>query len=255
MSADYVEIYRRRARALAPRGWLDDATSGTYLGAHGAEVGRTFNLWRESVKARYASTAPEDGLYRVGEQRQIERAPEETATAYRARLLRSFEIHSERTTDDGYRNALEPIGVNPAVVHVWNHYEVGVGVHWSLVYIMIDSRDGPFGPAPECDDSEVCDSGILCDVSGLTVNMLTYVRRTIRRYKWAGAYPVGIWIILAGQCCDMSLLCDSSIECDSGTNDTAIIPLGKVTEQENIYWNAGPAKCDGGVTCDNVFYE
>ena len=243
------------ANGYAPRGWLDDPTSQAYLAAHGAACLEGFAVWRDTVKVRYASTAPEDALVWIGEARQLERGPTEATADYRLRLARCFEIHEDRTTKDAYRHALEPLGVDPADVYVWNHYEAGVGIHWSTVWIVVDSTAGPWTASPECDDGLTLDAGLVFDISGLTTNMLTYLRRFIRRHKWTGAYPVAIWVVLSGQCFDMGLSADGGLVCDDGTNDTAIIPLGRVWDQETLFWDAAPLKCDGGATLDNAFFD
>lgn len=251
-----ADDYRDFARKLAPRGlWLRDAVSQSYLGGIGGFVEGNIGIWRETAKMRFALHAPDDALPMIGDARQLERAPRETVEAYRARLRRSFEIHGDRTSPDAYRHALEPLGVAPTDVFPWSWFEAGIGAWWSTVWIVVDATGGtPWGPAYECDAGLFCDTGILCDVSGLNVDEVGFLRRTIRRWKLASAFPVGLWIVLSGQCCDMGLFCDAGLECDDGDDATAIIPLGKVTEQENLLWGAGPPLCDSGLFCDGVFY-
>ena len=249
--------FRDRAEALAPLGgWLSDPASKAWLRAQGGAVSDTLALWKAGVKQRYASTCGEDNLPNVGDSRQLEQAPGETAAAYRLRLVRAFEIHTDRTTPRAYKHVLEPLGVDPADVYVWAHYEAGIGLWHSQTRVVVDSRSGPFTTAPIADDDILCDSGVLCDITGLVADMVAYIRRNVRKTKWAGAYPVGIWIVLSGDAwADMGLTADSGVLCDSGPFERAIMPLGRVWDQEEMLWGEPPIKCDMGVTTDWSFYE
>jgi hypothetical protein len=245
--------FRDVARELAPRGgWLRDPASQAWLGAMGGAVSASQALWRETVKARFASTAPEDALVLIGDTRQIERAPRETAAAYRLRLARCFEWHSERTTKDGYRNVLEALGVDPDDCHVWNDYEGGLGQWWSEVWIVADSTAGPWGMPNELDAGLTLDSGLVLDMSGITHDEIAWIRRQFRKVKWAGAYPVAIFAVLEGQALDMGLTLDSGLLLDVDTT-VAVIPIGHVWDQETLLWGTPPAVLDAGKTLDDPF--
>jgi hypothetical protein len=193
--------YRDYAKDLAPRGFLRDPTSQSYLGALGGAVSDTLALYRGGVESRFARTAPDDGLPYIGDARQIERAPLETEDDYRARLQRSFEIHSARTTKDAYVLALEPLGVSADNIRVYNDYENKLlsitppdTAWWSRVLLVIDSTDGPW-TQPVWDPNDVWDPDAVWGVDGLTQAEVKYLRRQIRRHKWAGAFPYGMVII------------------------------------------------------------
>ena len=193
------DTFRETAGQYAPRGiWLRDTTSQDYLRALGGAVADSLALWRESVEVRFARTAPEDALPFVGDNRQLERAPGETVADYRLRLPRAFEIHGDRTVDDGYRHALEPLGIAPADVYVYGETEVGEHPDWySEVFVFVDSTAGPWSELL-WDSGWNWDDGTIWDVQGLTVAQLAFARRMIRRFKWAGAYPARLFIWLDG---------------------------------------------------------
>ena len=194
------DTFRETAGQYAPRGiWLRDTTSQDYLRALGGAVADSLALHREATEARFARTAPEDALPFVGDNRQLERAPGETVADYRLRLPRAFEIHGDRTVDDGYRHALEPLGIAPADVYVYGETEVGEHPDWySEVFVFVDSTSGPWTLGVWDGVDDVWDDGGLWDLDGLDVAGIAYIRRTIRRYKWAGAYPVRLFAWLSG---------------------------------------------------------
>ena len=237
------------ALTYLPRGWLNDTTSRAYVSAHGAAVQMTLGLWREGVKCRFASTAPEDALPYIGDARQIERGPEEATADYRLRLRRSFEIHEERTTKDGYRNALEPLGVNPDTVFVWNHYEAGVGEWWSNVYIVIDMTDGPW--TLDLWDDGAWDDGGVWDLNGVTGEEITFLRRTIRKWKWAGSFPVAIWIWLSGDVWDTGDTWDSGTWADTGL--AVPILLSYTWDQAEVIYDDAPETWDDGSVWEDAF--
>ncbi len=238
------------ATHYAPRGWLDDATSQAYLGSHGVAVLTTLGLWKEGVKCRFASTAPADALPWIGDARQLEQAPEESTDEYRDRLQRAFEIHEDRTTDDAYRHALEPLGVAPELVAVWNHYEAGVGDHWSNVYIVADMTGGDPWTVDLWDDGEWDDEGVW-DFDGLLAAQVTFARRYIRRWKWAGAYPVAIWVWVDGDVWDAGDAWDSGVWADDGL--ALPILLGHIWDEGELIYG-GPEQCwDDGSVWEEAF--
>jgi len=244
--------FRTVARELAPRGgWLRDPASQAWLGALGGAVSTSQALWRETVKARFASTAPEDALVLIGDTRQIERAPREEAAAYRARLQRCFEIHEKRGTDDAYREALLPLGVAGEDVRPFSWCDVHLGAWWSTVWITVDSRSGPWTSAPLADDGNAADDGTLCDITGLIDTEIHWLRRQIRKWKWAGAFPVAIWVVLSGVYTDLGLIADSGVQADDGPFQSTIIRLGNLWDQEASIYGYPPVKCDTGITTDS----
>lgn len=249
--------FRDVAKELAPRGgWLRDNTSQAYLGALGGTVSDSLALWREGVKARFASTCPADALVHLGDTRQIERAPRETEEAYRVRLRRAFEIHALRGTPGAWAELLAPLGVDADTVYPWNWYEILLGTWWSTLWPAVDSRSGPWGGPHEADDGTTCDEGALCDISGIVDSEVHWIRRQVRRWKWAGAYPVAIWIALGGVYTDIGLTADSGILCDDGPFERAILRLGNVWDQETELFGEPPLKADQpGLYADQGFLE
>jgi len=239
--------FRDVARELAPRGgWLRDAASQAWLGAMGGAVSTSQVLWRETVKARFASTAPEDALVLIGDTRQIERAPRETAAAYRARLQRCFELHTERTTPDAYRNALEPLGVEAAQVAVWSDYQdsilpavPGTPAWWSRVTVVIDARTGPW-TAPVWDAGAVWSEDEVWGIGGMIPTEVAWLRRTIRRWKWAGAFPLAIVIIFGGDVWGLETVWSDSAVWSDDPAEVAVLPLGRVWGFNEAVYGAPP---------------
>jgi hypothetical protein len=248
-----ADTFRETAQELAPRGlFLRDATSQAYLEALGGAVADTTTLVREGVWARWARTAPDDALVLIGDTRQIEQAPGETKTAYRRRLTEAWEIHQARGTKTAYKNVLEPLGVDPTLVFVWNHYETGVGNWWSNVYVVVDMTLGDPWTVDLWDDGTWDDGGVW-DFDGLLATQVTYIRRTIRKWKWAGAFPVAIWVWLSGDVWDAGDTWDSGVWADAGV--ALPILLGHVWDESELIYGEPPEKWDDGSTWEEAFLE
>lgn len=195
------ETFRDTAPRYAPRGlWLRDDTSRDYLASLGGAVADSLELYRHAVEVRYARTAPDDALPLIGDSRQLERAPGESEADYRLRLPRAFEIHGDRTLADGYRHALEPLGVEPDTVTVYSEHEVGEHDWYSEAFGFVDATgvDAPWTLGVWDGVGDEWDDGGLWDVDGLTVAQLAFARRMIRRHKWAGAYPARLVVWFTG---------------------------------------------------------
>ena len=201
--------FRHVARELAPRGgWLRDDTSQAWLSGLGGAVSTSLGLWRESVKARFASTAPADALVVIGDTRQLERAPLELEADHRVRLTRAFEIHALGGTKGIYPELLSVLGVSAANVIAWDDWEAsgipappGTDPWWSRAWVVVNSSAGPWtGPLWYDDGSDLwgdSDGGIWA-VDGLTIDELQWLRREVRKRKWAGAPLIAMFVILAG---------------------------------------------------------
>lgn len=200
-----ADTFRETAQELAPRGlFLRDRVSQAYLEALGGAVADTTALVRDGVLARWARTAPDDALALIGDTRQIEQAPGETKTAYRARLADAWDIHSDRGTKDAYRNVLEPLGVDPANVVVWDNWEddgipppPGDDPWWSRVWIVVDSSPGPWSSPVWVDPATWSDDEVW-GVGDMTVAEIKYIRRLFRKWKWAGAFPTALYLHFGG---------------------------------------------------------
>jgi len=193
------ETFRDTAPRYAPRGvWLRDDTTRDYLSSLGGAVADSLELYRHAVEVRYARTAPDDALPLIGDNRQLPQAPEETDDDYRLRLPRAFEIHGDRTLADAYRHALEPLGVSPDLVTVYGETDVGEHTWWSGAFVFVDITAGPWTVDEWEEVGDEWDDGGVWDLNGLTYAQLAFTRRMIRRWKWAGAFPVMLFAWASG---------------------------------------------------------
>lgn len=190
--------YAETPGTVIPDGWLDDPASRTYVRALGARVSDTLALYRDGVLSRFARYAPTDVLPDVGVARQLERAPGESTADYRVRLQRAFEIHTDRTTAQAYRHALEPLGIDPDTVTVYGEEAVGEHTWYSGVFVFVDMTAGPWTVDAWEEVGDEWDDGGVWDLNGLTVAQLSFARRMIRRWKWAAAYPVMLFAWMSG---------------------------------------------------------
>lgn len=236
--------FKSYTQNLAPRGgWLRDTASQAWLGGMGQAIGTTLDLDKEGVKVRFASTCPVDALPVVGDSRQIEQAPEEADADYRLRLGQAFDYHFERPTPEGYKNALVPLGIDPANIVVYSDWEdsvlpsaVPADSWWSRVMIVVDATGGPW-IQPVWDAGDVWTADAVWGIDGVTQAEIAYLKRTIRRNKWAGAFPMALIIIFDNVAWPLNT--DWSLGGWVGDPDVAIAPLGRVWGwNENVYGSA-----------------
>lgn len=247
-----ADTFREAAQELAPRGmFLRDRVSQALLSALGGTVADTTALVREGVLQRYARTCDDTALVEVGETRQMERAPAESAADYRHRLSEAWDWHSARGTKAGLVEVFGPLGVSESNVFVWNHYETGVGEWWSNVYIVADMTDGPW--TVDVWDDGVWDDGGVWDLNGVTSAEIAYLRRTIRKNKWVGAFPIALWAWIAGDIWDAGDTWDSGVWADSG--EVYAILLGHHWDQSELLYGDVPEKWDDGSTWEEAFPE
>lgn len=107
----YTEVmtYARYLQDLVPT-WLRANYGGAWLGAHGDELDRLLELFKNSVKARFLDTAPEDALTLLGVDRAIERFPNENVNAYLSRLRGVWDFWRLAGTKQGMKLALTYAG-------------------------------------------------------------------------------------------------------------------------------------------------
>lgn len=247
-----ADTFREHAQELAPRGmFLRDRVSQALLSALGGAVADTNALVREGVLQRFARTADETALVYIGDTRQMEQAPEESAADYRRRLTTPITWHSARGTKAGLVEVFGPLGVEAEKVVVWNHYETGVGNWWSNVYIVADMRDGPW--TVDVWDDGVWDDGGVWDLNGVTSAEIAYMRRTIRKNKWVSAYPIALWVWTGGDIWDAGDTWDSGVWADSG--DVYAILLGYHWDQSELLYGDVPETWDDGSTWEEAFPE
>ena len=252
--------FRDYAEQLAPRGgWLSDDASKAWLRAQGGAVSTSLALWREGRRARFASTAPEDALPLIGDNRQIERAPRETPVRYRGRLRRCFEIHEARSTPLAYKEAFKPFyGLNATqYMTVANDYEdsvipapPGADPWWSRVTVIIDMTAGPWS-TPLWDDGAVWSDDEVWGLFGPTWDEIKFLRRTIRKWKWAGALPLAIVFIFGGAVWGLETVWSDSDVWSDDPADVAVMPMAHVWDFNTEVYGAPPDLwSDDGVWLD-----
>lgn len=254
-----ADTFREHAQELAPRGlFLRDRVSQALLSALGGAVADTTALVKEGVLQRFARTCDATALVKVGDTRGLERAPRETDAAFRARCAAAWEWHEARGTKSAYVKALEVLGVDAANVLVWNYYEdCGIPAPWyaspwwSLVTVVVDSSGGPWTAPVWLDDGsdvwsdDVQDEGVW-GLDGMTVAELAWLRNTIRKGKWSGAFPLAIYVILSGSVWgDGSTWSDSVPDTWSDVGaDVAVLALSHVWGEEEWLYGAPPPVWD-----------
>lgn len=93
--------------------WLDGEQARGYEGALGAQQDEWWDNYKASIKLRWplagcVETTDDEGLYRIGETRQILRAPPEPGEPYMGRLAGAHERWYWAGTKAGLQNVFEP---------------------------------------------------------------------------------------------------------------------------------------------------
>lgn len=229
-----ADTYREQAQELAPRGlFLRDPISQAYLSASGGTVADTTALVRAGILQRYARTCDDTALAAIGDTRGLERAPREAADAFRTRCARTIEIHQAIGTKEAYQEALLPLGIAPENIVVWNDHEDTIlpatspdTPWWSRCMVIVDSTSGPWS-APVWSEDDMWSEDDVWGIEGITRSEVIYLRRIIRQWKWAAAYPLALVIIFDNTPWPLSTNW-SSTTAWVGDTDVAIMPIGRV---------------------------
>lgn len=197
--------------------WLADDNGLTLNGFLGGIRADERALLKEAVKARWPTLGPDDALGRQGLDRQIEQAPGETLDAFRARITDPFATWYWAGTKTGIRNIFLPWGFTAEQVLVFDDYEhhFAVGEWHSRVNTVLDSVGGQFttdglwsgagfyddGGSWDIEAVDYWDGPGVYDDGGLWgteffAPYLSYIRRSYRRFKSPGSYPVALYIVL-----------------------------------------------------------
>jgi hypothetical protein len=228
-----ADTFREAGQELAPAGlFLRDRVSQALLAALGGMVADTTALVREGVLQRFARTADETALVEIGETRQMERAPGESAEDYQHRLAAPIDWHSARGAKQGLVEVFGPLGVELSKVVVWDDHEDTILPAtppdiqwWSRCMIVVDMSGGPWS-APVWSDSAVWSDSEVWGIEGATQLDIAYLRRTIRKNKWTGAYPLALVLIFDTTTYDLSATWSASYAW-VGDPAVAVMPLGR----------------------------
>jgi hypothetical protein len=133
------------ADGLAPDPWMRGEWGHRFWAAIGEELDAAEATLVAGIRARFPSCCPDDGLWRIGEERGgIDRAPGESQDAYVARLLDAPITWKWSGTTTGILRAFEALGwtaTSPAVIgtgmptvwptagHVWCTYPYDWAYH------------------------------------------------------------------------------------------------------------------------------
>lgn len=166
---------------------------------------------KQGVKARFASTCPDDALAEVGaDAGGLEQAPGETEAAFRLRLAAPWSFWPTAGTETGIATAMAATGVPAASIEVLGarsghfHYD---STHWSMVWVLVDGTDpdgvnwsvdydwgaAPFGaPGPRWPTWG--DGGLWGMLTTDGEAIAGYLRRCLRKFRSGFEFPAWLWI-------------------------------------------------------------
>lgn len=131
----------------------------------------------DAILARFPNTAPSDALAKLGLDRRIPRAPDESEDAYRDRLLLAFTIWGMSGRPDGISSGFVAAGL-PSPTIVQNYQTSGALGHWARFAIYVEGT-GVFDDPPLWDDFD-WDDGTRWDVSAADGLMIDYLVAWVR---------------------------------------------------------------------------
>lgn len=131
-----------------------------WLKAFGTIKDGTVRRAVEATRARFAETAPEDGLELLGNERGLPRYPGETLDGYRARVVDAFEFWSLSGTVTGITRALTALGHSATVEE---HFKTDKSI-WAEFSVDVTPLAPPPADALKWDGGTTWDSGAVWPV-------------------------------------------------------------------------------------------
>lgn len=241
-----------RLDELADVPWLESELSQGTSAAVGDAQDAELALLKDGIKARFPLLAPADALPYLANDRGILQAPGESSDAFAVRLSHAPSLGYWLGTKQAILSIFEPFGLaeyQPGEPGGWASTQVQVfnndEITWddnkdwfSRVFILIDSRDGPWltdGVWPEFpvvgDNWEEGEDVQSTWDSTATVAQLAYIRSSIRKVKSDHAYPamIGVWL---------SALPDGYWN-SNGTYDDGGNWAPETDQSQTLYWIIG----------------
>ena len=177
----------------------------------------------EAVRARYPKHAPQDALEEIGETRSMPRGPSEPWWRYRLRLVKAFSTHQFSGTNDRIVEQLGILGYSARIIqnNMWvvDANSGNVANYWARFWTLISNADtAGWGDAPICGGGAICGyGGPICGVSGTTVDEITRIFSTIRKWQSSHAQLVSVIALVSGHVAGDGSLCGAGLLCGGTT--------------------------------------
>lgn len=183
--------------ALAPP-WLRGRWGEQWHRAQGLLFDMVAEGAVQAVKARLLRSGPDDALPYAGNDRQIERAPGESADSYRARLLGAFETWRLAGTNKGILSALAVIGYTKAAIYE-SHDWFPLDPEWWRFWLVLDPPSG-FSTWKLGDGTKLGEKLVGLDKLGADAKAaITLLRRVVRKWKAAHTLCIKVIVVLSGK--------------------------------------------------------
>jgi hypothetical protein len=180
--------------------WLRDPVSDTTHRVQGDAKDKLVARLRAGVRARYPLIAPEDALERIGNERGIERGPDEDRETYAARLASAWDAWEFAGTPLGVLRALHYASFPSASILTQRgrYFALdGTGTSRGRTPTSAPSRRRTSGTASSSSSplpSPPWSGGVPADGSPTAL----LVKRLVKKWKAAHALFVGVVIVTSG---------------------------------------------------------
>lgn len=167
--------------------WLRNPEGRWWAGVYGAAADAALVAAKDSVKAANVVSAPVDALARLGADVALERYPDETDDAYRARILDAWSTWPWAGAETAVMRVVEQLGHTDATLYTAQEWGVpDAATRWARFWIVVPetghgyASDGTWGDAGTWDDGGTWDS----DAS---LEDVARTRRALRQFTNARA--------------------------------------------------------------------
>lgn len=222
-----AERFRDYQAELAPT-WLQRRWGSAWLTSFGLLKDGIVESARQAARAVIIDRAPDDALVYIGQDRDLERVPDESDADYRARLREAWNIWEGAGTDAGIIAAFATLGITAHVRRNnqwdWDGRPGNIATYWARMWIVLDVH--PFTSAPTCGAGPVCGDGSICGLSGASLEYVQATRRAGR--KWKSSHAWALLIVPTQTTLFPTKICGDGAICGDGSicgGDAAYVPI------------------------------
>lgn len=157
---------------------------------------------REAIKARFPLIAPEDALPYLSSERGLEKMPAESVATWRERIWSAWDTWIWAGTKNGVQDAIDLADLFPTTsrsIKEWWDWPNLPSAEWARFWLLVEQPHAYTAPPNVGDPGLLVDGSWVVGISGMTIQQVQLLRRTIRTWKPAHTRCPAAIIVLSGE--------------------------------------------------------